>query len=68
MRRTPGSLIFGLAAILFLGVVGGAMIASEHQLPPCPTEDATNCHWDAAHQGNGHGRSFDSIQGRITYK
>lgn len=24
----------------------------------CPTEDSTNCVWDAKHRGNGKGRSY----------
>jgi hypothetical protein len=24
---------------------------------PCPTEDSTNCYWDAQTQGNGRGTS-----------
>lgn len=24
---------------------------------PCPTEDSTNCYWDAQAQGNGRGTS-----------
>lgn len=24
-------------------------------LPPCATEDSTNCYWDAQTQGNGQG-------------
>lgn len=29
----------------------------------CPTEDSTNCVWDATAQGNGHGQSFLDIDG-----
>jgi hypothetical protein len=29
--------------------------------PPCPTEDSTNCHWDAQVQGNGNGYDFISL-------
>lgn len=37
-------------------------------LPPCATEDATNCHWDATTRGNGQGRSFDALSdGTIRY-
>ena len=32
-------------------------------LTPCPTEDSTNCVWDATAQGNGHGQSFIDIDG-----
>lgn len=27
-------------------------------LPPCATEDSTNCYWDASAQGNGQGHDF----------
>jgi hypothetical protein len=29
--------------------------------PECPTEDSTNCHWDAVSMGNGNGYDFVSI-------
>lgn len=32
-------------------------------LDSCPTEDSTNCVWDATAQGNGHGQSFIDIDG-----
>lgn len=32
-------------------------------LDPCPTEDSTNCYWDAQTAGNGHGQSFIDIAG-----
>lgn len=31
-------------------------------LPPCPTEDSTNCYWDAEHRGNGVGTSFIHLE------
>lgn len=36
-------------------------------LPPCATEDATDCAWDAATQGNGEGTSFVNYEG-VTYR
>jgi hypothetical protein len=36
-------------------------------LPPCASEDSTNCRWDAAHQGNGQGNSFVNIAGILIY-
>lgn len=36
-------------------------------LPPCLTEDSTNCFWDAAVQGNGSGESFIDINGTAHY-
>lgn len=32
-------------------------------LPPCPTEDSSQCYWNAAEQGNGTGASFIDIGG-----
>lgn len=32
-------------------------------LPPCPTEDSTNCFWDATVNGNGMGQSFFEYDG-----
>lgn len=36
-------------------------------LPPCATEDATNCHYDAQTAGNGLGSSFIDINGEAYY-
>ncbi|MDP2047577.1 MAG: hypothetical protein Q8K33_01605 [Cypionkella sp.] len=30
-------------------------------MPACPTEDSTNCGWDAQAQGNHRGQSFVSL-------
>ena len=32
-------------------------------LPPCPTEDSTDCWWDATVHGNGLGHSFVNYDG-----
>lgn len=32
-------------------------------LDACPTEDSTNCYWDATTQGNGTGQSFIDLNG-----
>ncbi len=32
-------------------------------LPACPTEDSTDCYWDATQPGNGYGNSFVDIDG-----
>jgi len=45
-----------------------ALAACGERLPACPTEDSVSCHWDAATQGNGVGRSFDvDSEGTVTY-
>ncbi|MGO2150857.1 MAG: hypothetical protein ACTH32_06605 [Microbacterium gubbeenense] len=36
-------------------------------LPPCPTEDAANCTWNAAQHGNGTGHSFIDLDGTTIY-
>lgn len=35
--------------------------------PACPTEDATDCAWDASTHGNGTGSSFVDINGTAYY-
>lgn len=32
-------------------------------LPPCATEDSTNCAWNAQTMGNGTGTSFIDVNG-----
>lgn len=32
-------------------------------LPPCATEDSSNCVWDAQSMGNGTGNSFVDLDG-----
>lgn len=38
----------------------GPMPTRAGELEPCPTEDSTNCYWDATTQGNGAGTSFEA--------
>ncbi len=52
------SLVWLLALVFF-----GLITAYPTLLPPCPTEDSQNCHWDATSQGNGQGRSFVDVLG-----
>lgn len=33
----------------------------------CEAEDSTNCYWDAAGRGNGQGRSFVNLDGKVLY-
>lgn len=35
-------------------------------LPPCATEDSTQCYWDAQTMGNGRGRSFIALDDGLT--
>jgi hypothetical protein len=59
MSRVANALGFIGACILaaFIGVILAAapFIAT---LPPCATEDSTNCYWSAETMGNGQGKSF----------
>lgn len=32
---------------------------------PCETEDSNNCYWDALEMGNGVGRSFLNMNGKL---
>lgn len=34
-------------------------------IPVCPTEDSSNCLWDAQTQGNGRGQSFIDVGGYL---
>lgn len=52
----------------FLGGVALVMIfVSVYFLDPCPTEDSTNCMWNASERGNGLGDSFIDINGSLIY-
>ncbi len=52
MLRLIALACFAAAASIF-----AAMMAR-----PCPTEDSNACTWYAAHQGNGVGRTFTSLE------
>lgn len=58
--------IVHFAAIL--GVIFPVPSSPAH-LPACTSEGTTQvlCHWDAQHQGNGQGRSFDLDHGVVTF-
>lgn len=43
------------------------LICKGELLPPCPTEDSTDCYWDARAHGNGQGRSFYSINDQTVF-
>lgn len=34
-------------------------------LPPCQTEDSSNCYWNAQTMGNGNGSSFIDLGGYL---
>lgn len=53
-----------IAALLTLIIVGAIVSATlPGILPPCVTEDATWCFWDASTSGNGTGLSFIDLGG-----
>jgi hypothetical protein len=43
-------------------ITAAAFAALLSIMPPCPTEDSTNCGWDASKRGNGRGVSFVAIE------
>lgn len=59
--------ICAYALILMIGTAAlfGAAQLVTPGLPACPTEDSTNCVWDAQEQGNGLGTSFVDIDGTL---
>lgn len=38
-----------------------------YRLAPCRYEDGRHCYWDAGTAGNGKGRSFVVVAGRVIY-
>lgn len=40
---------------------------SEFDFAPCKWEDSRTCHWDARQRGNGKGRSFVNLYGKVYY-
>ena len=41
---------------------------SIYLLRKCKYEDSPHCYWDAGTMGNGKGKSFVSLRGRVFYK
>lgn len=48
---------------LFVELNNGAV----YRLQPCRYEDSRHCYWDADSRGNGIGRSFIRVSGRIVF-
>jgi hypothetical protein len=44
-----------------------AAVYPDLTIPPCATEDAANCYWDADSMGDGSGRSFITLSGVYYY-
>lgn len=36
-------------------------------MPTCKHEDSNNCYWNARKSGNGQGRSFVALKGKVYY-
>lgn len=47
-----------IIALLVMVAICLVIILDPHNWEPCPTEDSTNCYWDAGTRGNGEGQSF----------
>lgn len=81
--KAKGKLLSQYAALIFfiivasivMGTVNSNITAADRidtlmdvsELPPCATEDSTNCFWNAAENGNGQGQSFFNIDGESYY-
>lgn len=59
--------LVGYAVVGCLAIVIDSM-TSVVVLMPCDTEDSDNCYWDAEQQGNGVGKSFVVLDGKVYYE
>lgn len=59
--------LVGYAVVGCLAIVIDSM-TSVVVLMPCDTEDSDNCYWDAEQQGNGEGKSFVVLDGKVYYE
>lgn len=41
---------------------------SKWSVPTCKYEDSSNCYWDAQRRGNGQGRSWVHLNGKVYYR
>ncbi|MFV0512539.1 MAG: hypothetical protein ACK5MY_02715 [Jhaorihella sp.] len=51
-----------------VGAAGAAAIGTGAYLPPCVTEDSSNCVWNAAERGNATGASFIEYDGALYFR
>lgn len=59
MKRRIAAFWVAFAIVAAAGVAGSvAYNSAPAHLPPCPTEDSSNCYFDASTRGDGVGRSF----------
>lgn len=56
-----------LAAVVLIPHFIAYTIVPSVELPPCATEDSSNCVWDSRVQGNGQGNSFVDVDGTAYY-
>lgn len=56
-------LLLGAVALAGCGALNERAAADAPLLPPCATEDSTDCLWDADTRGNGEGTSFVDVDG-----
>lgn len=56
-----------LGVILTLGYAATRNGEPASYLPPCLSEDSTNCIWDATTSGNGQGTSFIDYNGQTYF-
>lgn len=67
-------IVAGVCLVLIAGMVWWFLVVMSQRadtvdgLPPCATEDSTNCYWDADTMGNGEGLSFIDIDGTVYYE
>lgn len=59
--RSGGPVDWFTATFVLVLVIGGILMTPANW-PECPTEDSTNCHWDATQHGNGKGTSFTTVE------
>jgi hypothetical protein len=60
-------IVIAVTLALAIGNAVGHWPAAIAGMPACPTEDSTNCVWDASSRGDGNGRSFVDIDGVAYY-
>lgn len=68
LRSIVRAIVATLAALLAGLIIALPIVVHVLELdplPPCATEDSSDCIWDAPNRGNGEGRSFVDVGGRL---
>jgi hypothetical protein len=60
-------IVIAVSLALAIGNAVGQWPTAIAGMPACPTEDSTNCVWDASSHGDGNARSFVDIEGVAYY-